>query len=76
MKPTVLLIDDDASFREVMAYHLSEAGVEADLAVDEQKGLENSVQPWPLKQMDSIEMLGFFRIPKEPAMWHTTCCNP
>jgi DNA-binding NtrC family response regulator len=53
MKPTVLLIDDDASFREVMAYHLSEAGVQADLAVDGQEGLEAfQKHPYPVVVTD------------------------
>jgi two-component system NtrC family response regulator len=39
MKPRVLVIDDDASLREVMRFHLEEEGYQADTAADGEQGM-------------------------------------
>ncbi|MBI5538379.1 MAG: sigma-54-dependent Fis family transcriptional regulator [Deltaproteobacteria bacterium] len=39
-RPHVLLIDDDASLREVMSFHLQEEGYEPDVAPDGEQGLK------------------------------------
>jgi DNA-binding NtrC family response regulator len=39
-KPRVLLIDDDASLREVMSFHLQEEGFAPDTAADGEQGLK------------------------------------
>jgi len=53
MKPRILLIDDDESFREVMRFQLGEEGFDVDTAVDGKEGLALfQKQPHPLVLTD------------------------
>ncbi len=65
MKPRILLVDDDESFREVMRFQLNEEGFEVDTAVDGKAGLAQfQKQPCPLvltdlkmPKMDGLSLL-------------------
>jgi DNA-binding NtrC family response regulator len=65
MGRTLLLIDDDESFREVMRFHLSEEGYEIDVASDGQQGLRSFqeklhpvvVTDLKMPQMDGLTVL-------------------
>ena len=65
MKPRILLVDDDESFREVMRFQLSNEGFEVVTAVDGKEGLALfQKQPHPLvltdlkmPQMDGLTLL-------------------
>ena len=53
MTSRVLIVDDDASFRQVMAYHLAEAGFQVELAQDGEDGLRAfRKSPYPVVVTD------------------------
>ena len=58
VKPTILVIDDDASLRRVTEYHLEQAGYRVLTAVDGQEGLRVFREERPALVLTDLQMPG------------------